>query len=170
MQDISISRSHDLSQISGLARAVQATLTLKEGACLWAGVPCSTFIWLSRGTFKRTPESPWGEFTDVINCVVMRFVYVAVVAILRRAYVVMEQPLSSTLRYLPPIQMLALLCQNSWGEARLLLDWNAQGEWSVYLSRTVWWFLHGWLRWLGLFGHANAKPTYLIGNACLDRK
>ena len=123
MQDISVNPEHDLSRISGLARAVQAVLTLKENSCLWAGVPCSTFIWLSRGTFKRSAASPWGTSTDLINCVVLRFVFVGLLAIVRRAFVIMEQPLSSTLRHLPPIKMLALLCHTSWGEARLLLDY-----------------------------------------------
>ena len=122
MQDITVNPDHDLSRISGLARAVQAVLTLRENGCLWAGVPCSTFMWLSRGTFKRSAGSPWGSSTDLINCVVLRFVFVGLLAIVRRAFVIMEQPLSSTLRHLPPIKMLALLCHTSWGEARLLLD------------------------------------------------
>ena len=124
VQDISLSRDHDLSKISGLARAVQATLSLKESGCLWGGVPCSSFVWLSRGTYKRTPEAPWGqpEFCSLMNCLALRFAYVCLIAIVRRVYIVMEQPMSSTLRYLPPIKMLALLCNASWYEARLLLD------------------------------------------------
>ena len=44
----------------GFGKAVQSLLRLKEDALVSIGLPCSTFVWLNRGTSRRSAKYPWG--------------------------------------------------------------------------------------------------------------
>lgn len=46
---------------TGLKRAMVNILRLQPGALLTAGLPCSSFIFLNRGTSKRSRSRPLGD-------------------------------------------------------------------------------------------------------------
>lgn len=44
----------------GFIRALQLVLRLRVGGLLHAGPPCSSWVWVSRGSTKRTRANPMG--------------------------------------------------------------------------------------------------------------
>ena len=52
---------------SGLLKAVQLVLRITESGLLFGGPPCSSWIWVSIGTHKRTRERPNGANTDFVH-------------------------------------------------------------------------------------------------------
>lgn len=55
------SRHHDLSTSTGLLSTFQAIRRVITGGFLWLGIPCSSFIWLSRGSTFRSSLRPRGK-------------------------------------------------------------------------------------------------------------
>ena len=83
---------------------------------MWLGIPCSTFVWMSSSRHKRTPTAPFGnpKYTKKANILVLRAMFLAIVATLRGVYVGIEQPSSSMLMYVPHLRMLAALAGMNW--------------------------------------------------------
>jgi len=46
----------DMATIIGMISAILMVLRLKMHGLLWAGIPCSSFTWLNRGTSGRSEE------------------------------------------------------------------------------------------------------------------
>ena len=116
VQDFILGHHHDIGSMAGLVRALDATLALREAAVLWLGIPCSTFVWMSSSRHKRTPTAPFGnpKYTKKANILVLRAMFLAIVATLRGVYVGIEQPSSSMLMYVPHLRMLAALAGMNW--------------------------------------------------------
>ena len=55
------SRHHDLSTSTGLLSTFQAIRRVIAGGFLWLGIPCSSVIWLSRGSTFRSSLRPRGK-------------------------------------------------------------------------------------------------------------
>ena len=45
-------------------KLTQKVLRLAEGALLHAGPPCSSYVWVNRGTSARTTECPLGNLEE----------------------------------------------------------------------------------------------------------
>ena len=58
---MSYSRHHDLLTTVGLLVTLACVRRLAIGSHLWAGAPCSSFIWMSRGTTRRCRLRPRGS-------------------------------------------------------------------------------------------------------------
>ena len=91
---------HDLTTDLGLAALIQLTLELLSGAQVVFGVPCSTFVFLSRGTSQRDKRSGYvGDTarTDVCNAntIAWRVIFLVQVLLLRLVEYIIEQPLTS---------------------------------------------------------------------------
>ena len=118
LQDICVSKKHDLGSVRGFVRAVEATLSIREGGVLWLGVPCSTFVWMSRSTYRRTAASPFGRLSNKTvveaNMLLLRSILLGLLATTRRVYICFEQPLSSTLRHIPHMNLLSGACGAQW--------------------------------------------------------
>ena len=113
---------HDIRRVSGFLKAVQLVLRLKVGALLWAGTPCSTWVWISRSSTGRSRGNPLGR-TDQhsvsdANVTVSRVALLVLLAVARGACWAIEQPASSLMPEHPRMQMLVRL------GPRLGLDWE----------------------------------------------
>ncbi len=51
----------NLLTVEGFANALSSCLRLQRGAVCWLGVPCSSFVFLSRGHTRRTQTNPLGN-------------------------------------------------------------------------------------------------------------
>ena len=58
---VSYSRHLDLLSAIGLLAAFQAARRLVKGGCVWLGLPCSSFVWMSRGSTFRCRIRPRGN-------------------------------------------------------------------------------------------------------------
>lgn len=57
---VSYSRHLDLLTAVGLLAAFQAARRLTRGSCVWLGLPCSSYVWISRGSTRRCRLRPRG--------------------------------------------------------------------------------------------------------------
>lgn len=67
---VRFSRHLDLMTCVGLLAAFQAARRMVEGSTVWLGVPCSQWVWLSRGTTGRSRIRPKGakrRYASVAN-------------------------------------------------------------------------------------------------------
>ena len=55
------SRHLDLLSAIGLLAAFQASRRIIRGGFVWLGLPCSSFVWLSRGSTRRCRLRPKGS-------------------------------------------------------------------------------------------------------------
>ncbi len=90
----------------GFQLALQWTLRLRPGGLLWAGVECSTWVFLSRSTYGRSKSRPEGDAESaavrIANRMAERTVMLCSVACSRGAKVVVENPMSTLLWYFHP--------------------------------------------------------------------
>ena len=128
---------------SGMAAAILLSLSIVVGGTAWFGVPCSTFVFMSRGHTKRSRRKPKGNVKrkDVrqANLIVERVSFLIKILAKRKVYWIMEQPLNSLLWYMPAIKQARRDYQVN------KLNWQRR-------------FL-----WMGHYGHALWKPTELVG-------
>lgn len=140
----------DLLSDEGMLRAVGLTLRLKVGALLFGGHPCSTFVWLSRGSTRRSASRPLGDplcaAAQKANQMASRFSLLILLAVARGAVWLVEQPCSSLLKNHPRFSLLETL-----GRAGTIPD-----------PRQV-------RFWMGLYGAKTPKPSYLLGDACITK-
>ncbi|CAE7680788.1 unnamed protein product [Symbiodinium necroappetens] len=136
----------DLTTVAGFLSLLKKALRLKEGALLWFANPCHMFVWMSSSIHKRRPENPWGDASQpsvcMSNCITSRACLVLFIITCRGVWSAIEQPASSTLKWVPYFLHLR----------KLLMECN--GELWKQCSF-----------WMGLYGHDNAKPSYCIGSS-----
>ena len=137
------SQGMDLLTNRGMARAIMLSLSLMVGATAWFGVPCSTFVFMSRGHTRRSPKQPLGNTSrpDVrsANRIVERVMFLVRILAMRQVYWIIEQPLNSLLWVMPVFRQAQEDCTVGG------LAWQ---------RRFV---------WMGHFGHLLWKPTELVG-------
>ena len=83
----------------GLCVATQQLMRVKRAGLLFSGLPCSSFIWLNRGTTHRSADNPDGSPYVPTACfgnlLAARFALLALTGIIRGVWWVCEQPSSS---------------------------------------------------------------------------
>ena len=128
---------------NGMARAIMLSLSIMVGGTAWFGVPCSTFVFMSRGHTHRSREQPLGDTPcrDVksANVIVGRVMFLVRVLAMRKVYWILEQPLNSLLWAMPELRQAQEDC------AVRGLAWQRR------------------FAWMGHFGHTLWKPTELVG-------
>lgn len=147
--DILLDASHDILTKSGFTIALRLVLSLKSGALLLCGIPCSLFVYMSSSVHKRSSKGPQGdESIDVVraaNAIASNAVELCRIASCRHVLCIVEQPLNSV--------MFSLQCF----------------EQIVYSDS---WF--SIVTYMGCFGHALSKPTRLwccaLGNVGVQRQ
>lgn len=111
--DINAGAAENILTTAGWLRALTLVLRLRHGALLWAGVPCSSFVFINRGTSKRSASNPLGSPTQptvqLANEIVARVGLLLLLAIARGVGWVVEQPGSSLLPQHPRMQLLRQL-------------------------------------------------------------
>ena len=127
----------------GMAKAILLSLSLVVGGTAWFGVPCSTFVFVSRGHTKRSRMKPKGNVQrkDIrqANLIVERVVFLIKILAKRKVYWIMEQRLNSLLWYMSAIK-------------------KARRDYQVNDLKWQRSFL-----WMGHYGHSLSKPTELVG-------
>ena len=111
--DLSRDANEDMLTTGGWLKALRQVLRLKIGAVLWCGTPCSTWIFLSRGSTGRSTLNPLGrplvQCVSDANILASRVCLLCIVAFARGASWAMEQPASSLLPLHPRVQLLRRL-------------------------------------------------------------
>ncbi len=93
--DLSYDEGHNVLKPEGLLLVLSTILDLKPGAILWAAPPCSSWIFMSRGSTGRHKEVQgytWLPKVVVATALVERLVLALELATLRGAHWIVEQP------------------------------------------------------------------------------
>ena len=89
----------DLNNLKGIALAIWVIMRTVASGIVWLAPPCSSWIFLSTGTTKRSRLSPNGDTgnTKVLwnNALVWRVSILVEICALFAIYVILEQPTSS---------------------------------------------------------------------------
>lgn len=100
----------NLNSDAGFAHAIELVMRLRPGSLIWGAPPCSSFVFMSRGTTLRSTENPLGnvEHRSVrhANMVVARLVMLLMLGLLRGCEFCVEQPGTSVMGSLPCWQFL----------------------------------------------------------------
>lgn len=91
--------NYDILTTDGFFLCLLAVLSIKRGGLLWMAPPCSSWVWMSRGSTGRRPHDPMGDASipnvqaqNKLACRVANLMYVAS---RRGVRTIIEQPLSS---------------------------------------------------------------------------
>jgi hypothetical protein len=135
----------DMCTSVGFNNAIMQVLRLQQHSLLWAGVPCSSFTWLNRGTSGRNKDNPVGntahECVRKGNLCSSRSVLLAMLAFSRNAWWAAENPGSSCILDYPRwihVFLMSLLRKIP----------------AVAVVRC----------WMAGYNHFSAKPTILWGD------
>ena len=120
----------DLTTTPGLFSLIKKCLRLKPGALLWLANPCHMHVWMSSSVHQRGPDQPWGDVSKpsnlthttlytclyvrtasklypqspgvrISNCITARVCLMLFIATCRGVWTAIEQPVSSTLKWVP---------------------------------------------------------------------
>ena len=139
----------DFNSSQGFLLALLLTLRLVPEGCNWYATVCSTWVWMSRASTKRTIMAPMGRRTlakvKQANAQVARMVLLTTLCLAKRCLWALEQPSSSIMDLSSSVRWLRGLPPKLVG-----------GGW----QRT---YLH-----MGSYGAECRKPTYVyaIGDWC----
>ena len=147
--DLSISSTHNILEDKGFSLFMQAFLELVPMAIAVIGLPCSTFVFVSRGTTERKAENEWLGNEDVAcvkaaNIIAHRMVLLCKLLTLRLVQYMIEQPMTSCFFKMQCFRTFYALKPNL-------------GRHGLRLRRKF--------VWLGHWGHHIPKPTVLWGCA-----
>jgi hypothetical protein len=130
----------DFTTEYGFAIVLLLLLRVKPGGLLFAGIQCSSWVWMSRATSQRTPENIWGnEATKGVrngNILNRHMAILGKVASRIGVTWLVEQPSSSKFFSTPDM----LSCMETCDAKRVHFNMSA-------------------------FGHVMPKPTVLVGTA-----
>ena len=145
--DYIVDNAHDMTTAHGFGHAIKIALSIMPGGVVWFGVPCSTFVWMSRSHTKRTRQKPWGDRTRLDVCranLIVKHVGILLELLVKRSvYFIIEQPAGSLLWWMPVMRRAARLSFRR--KRRKVCRW----------ARCF--------VWLGYYGHEISKPTELQG-------
>ena len=147
--DLSLSKKHNIVSDEGFALFITAFLELVPMAMAVIGLPCSTFVFMSRGTTKRHASNAWVGDESVArvrlaNIIARRIVILCRVLTLRLVQYVIEQPMTSC--------FFKMQCFHTFCAMKPKL-----GRHGLQLKRKF--------VWLGHWGHNIPKATVLWGSA-----
>lgn len=108
--DVTLGDNYDLLSSHGFANAVFQICNLKPGSGHTTAPVCSSFVWMSQGTTKRSVHRPMGEtrYKSVRdgNILAGRAAVLVLLAAAKYCWTVLEQPSSSVMEHLPVMQQL----------------------------------------------------------------
>ena len=134
-----INMGDDITKRAGFFKALDIVMAMAIGALILMGPPCSLWVFMSSAYHRRSKCNPDGDTSKEAvrnaNVLVRNLCFLMAVAHFRQVFLILEQPSSSQ------------MCNYSW---------LAQICQSLDLKRIV--------TWMKEYGHAIAKPTYLLSN------
>ena len=145
-------RRHDTFENSltpeGFLTMLWNTRQVVEGGMHWFGVVCSTWVWCSRGTTKRSVGKPLGDqrlpCVREANMMACRMGLMILISIVLKHHWVVEQPQSSVIKHCPWVQFLHMLStifsSSTWlcefgGDSRKALELLSHSRFSSYIIR-----------------------------------
>jgi hypothetical protein len=132
---------HDLSSVVGFFFSLKVCLRLMPNGLCFAGLPCSSFVYMNSSRTKRTIKRALGDLSVRVvkegNVLAYRVLLLTLVVMRRGVHYMIEQPGSSKLPYLPGYDCLPDLGQ--------------------FGQDVVRW-------WMGLYGGFCPKPSLSIGS------
>ena len=100
----------DLLRPAGFVTACRGVLRLVELGLLYGAVPCSSYVFMSAGSHRRSATHPWGEerlpFVYDGNALGCRFLLLCLVATVRNVKWMLENPRCTSVGQLPPLKYL----------------------------------------------------------------
>lgn len=130
----------DMLRPLGMAIALRVALSIRPGGCMWLAPPCSSWVWLTRGSSGRNVTVE-GDVTlaSIVaqNAIAERVALILAVLTGRGVYWIVEQPASSVLWDYPAMR-------------RCLTEHGLK---------------HPTVMDMGAFGGSSVKPTHLWGTA-----
>ena len=147
---------------------------------LFGGVPCNSFAFMASATHARSYLDPWGRSFSFVyegNVVCTRFALLALVAICRKCFWMLENPLRTMLEHMPPILWLLQDYLNP-----LVVRWywtqNNTSQASIRCPPKSTWVPPiiqssknpSVVRLMGSYGHFTFKPQVAYGNPLLGAK
>ena len=109
VSDVAGALSEDLLSSCGFKSAVRCVLSMREGALLWMGPVCSSFVFMNSSRCKRTLDNPLGDvdYKPVaegnLHASVAAFLYA--LACLRSILPIVENPVGSLIFRFPALQL-----------------------------------------------------------------
>ncbi|CAE7373324.1 unnamed protein product [Symbiodinium natans] len=107
----------------GYVHALYQVMNLAPGTFLTLAPVCSSWVFMSRGTTKRTKGRPLGDqeapSVDAGNRMASRVAILLFIACAKRVHIVMEQPRGSLLQEHPGMQ--ALFSRTTWYKHHILM-------------------------------------------------
>ncbi len=138
--DVRSSRTHDVLTPEGVHLLLLQVLRLRRGGVLWCAPPCSSWIFMSRGSTGRTPDEPWGNVASKYilaqDALVERLVLALEICTLRGAWWIIEQPANAIMWLYPAVR--ERMARHQVKPLRLEM---------------------------GAYGGSSRKPTHLVGTA-----
>ena len=114
--DYAETRFNDVATFDGFLQTIILVLRVKEKGLLHVGMPCSSFVWISRSRHRRTAEAPFGDETQPnvlkANEILGRVALLLVLATVRKIWWLIEQPKSSMLPYCPNVRAVMAMAGN----------------------------------------------------------
>ena len=108
------SPEQDFTSSQGFMNALHLMLRVRPGGCLWAAPECKTWIWLSRTQTRRSKYHPEGDmakdYVKNANRMVILLSLLFSVAFCRGVALFMEQPSSTVLHYMSPMNYVIKHC------------------------------------------------------------
>ena len=109
VSDVAGALSEDLLSSCGFKSAARCVLSMREGALLWMGPVCSSFVFMNSSRCKRTLDNPLGDvdYKPVaegnLHASVAAFLYA--LACLRSILPIVENPVGSLIFRFPALQL-----------------------------------------------------------------
>ena len=98
----------------GYEKALQLVLAVKPGGFVWAAPECTSWVWVSRRSTGRSQFLPdgdvWKSEIDEANRMVARLTSLLLLAWSRHVHVFVEQPVSSVMNYISPLEEFIKCC------------------------------------------------------------
>ncbi|CAK9118512.1 unnamed protein product [Durusdinium trenchii] len=138
--------SNDILSTPGFIRAISYILQLKQNGLLHCGPPCSSWVWVSRGSTKRSKYNVLGSTTSPSaiegNRITARLCLLVMLAVARFCHVCIEQPRTSLMTKFPAFIKLSLKLRKLFG-----IEWCQQNF------------------WMATYGSPTMKPSVVFGTA-----
>eukprot|EP00974_Lingulodinium_polyedra_P100806 9765906-Lingulodinium_polyedra.AAC.1 len=107
MFDRSLDSDHDILGCVGFVMLAVSVLSLRQRSTAWFGIPCSSWVWISRSATGRSTSNLSGWQTPYVksqNAIAQRAAALIELARSRGVETIIEQPISSLLFAYPPIK------------------------------------------------------------------
>jgi hypothetical protein len=103
--DLNLGPNCDMTTPLGYAHALRLVAQVRPGGFIWAAPPCSSWVWMNRGTSLRSKKTPLGACSkDSVassNLVVTRMTLLLLLALGKGCHWCLEQPGGSLMEHHP---------------------------------------------------------------------